>query len=378
MTFDATASLGSATHSASGILDSVYPVGNVQKDMTALNTTTYRGVPTLTATGARNWSSWNVAVADKIPTTLVLSNLWWGENGGNPPTPWSNWTAYANWTKSTVSALVASGEKINYWEVYNEPGGAGYYSASNYATETPALLLQQFLVTYQAIKAVLPSAAIIGPSTEHWSDYPGQYSTSSSTSPEFDMVTFLDFAVQNNMQLAAISWHEIDDSLGPNPEENSLLPAAIADHVAEARRLIAARPTLGNPKIFINEYGMPEVQTIPGWDVAYLAALTTAGVDSANRSCWGAACEQPALDGLLGSDGLSTPSIYFERMVYSAMSGQMVLTTSTSDFVSALGSFNSSSSTFTGLIGRGVGCTQGIRRAPLRGPAQTQFPRPAR
>ena len=44
-----------------------------------------------------------------------------------------------------MSTIVASGEQVNYWELYNEPGGAGYYDAANYATVTPTLLLQQFL-----------------------------------------------------------------------------------------------------------------------------------------------------------------------------------------------------------------------------------------
>jgi hypothetical protein len=133
--------------------------------------------------------------------------------GGDPPTPWSNWSAYSSWVTTTVQAIMASGEQVTYWEPYNEPDTQGYYSSDNFATVTPALLLQQFLVTYQAIKAADPTAAIIGPSLMVWEDYPDEYG---SALQEPDMVTFLDFAVANNLQLAAVSWHEIDDSLGPN------------------------------------------------------------------------------------------------------------------------------------------------------------------
>ncbi|HEY3844012.1 MAG TPA: IPT/TIG domain-containing protein, partial [Acidimicrobiales bacterium] len=354
VTLNANQAIGPANHAASGILSSVFDIGTLVADLVGLNTTMFRSAPPPIALGLYDWASWNEAVAAGAQTTLVLSDEYSAAYGGSPPTPWSNWTAYNTEIKALVSTLAASGEPINYWEVYNEPGGNdSYYSAAGYATETPALLLQQFLYTYQDIKAEVPNAAIIGPSLEHWSDYPDQYGTADHA---FDMVTFLNFAAANNLSLAAISWHEIDDNLGTAPEENSLAPAMIEDHVSEARRLIAALPALGHPKVFVNEYGMPEVQTIPGWDVAYLAALTEAQVDSADRACWGT-CANPSLDGLLTLAGLSTPT-YYERLVYAATSGNMIATTSSTDTVNAVASYNSSSGVLTALIGRGVGCSQ--------------------
>jgi hypothetical protein len=356
---DATSSIGAANRAAAGVLSSVFNVGNVIKDMTALGTTMFRSSPSYNADGTLNWTNWNVATKSGTKTTLVLSDLWSATNGGNPPTPWSDWSAYTSFITSTVSTIVASGEQVDYWEVYNEPGGSGYYSAANYATVTPALLLQQFLLTYQAIRAVDPSAAIIGPSLAVWSDYPNQNGTTASPDPTFDMATFLTFAATNGLQLAAISWHEINDTLGPNPEENALFPANVEDQVATARRLIAALPQLGNPLIFINEYGIPEVQSIPGWDVAYLSALTDAQVSSAGTACWpSTACANPTLDGLLADDGVGTMPDYWVHTMYASLSGHTVATTSTNDFVTALASFNSTTNTVTGLIGRGEGCTQ--------------------
>ncbi|HUC04922.1 MAG TPA: hypothetical protein VL961_05960 [Acidimicrobiales bacterium] len=357
VTLDATSPIGPANHADSGILNSVFSTGHMSALMNGLATSMYRGSPSYNSNGTLNWTTWNVAVASGAQTTLVLSDLWTTYNGGQPPTPWSNWTTYNNWVKATVAAVLASGEKVSYWEVYNEPGSDdNYYSAANFATVTPALLLQQFLSTYQDIKSVDPAAGVIGPSLPQWQDYAGEYGT--STSHEFDMVTFLNFAAANGIQLAAVSWHEITDSLGPNPAENTVLPAVIEDHVAEARQLIAARPSLGHPLIFINEYAMPEVQLIPGWDVAYLAALTNAGVDSAGRSCWGGACANPTLDGLLATDGTTPWNEFYDRVVYAAMSGSMIANSSTSDYVTALGSYNSSTRTVTALVGRGVGCSQ--------------------
>jgi hypothetical protein len=355
VTVNASQTIGTANHADSGLLDSLFPVGNDLADLSSLDTSMYRGSPSYNSNGTFNWTSWNEAVKGGTQTTLVLSNLWSGYYGGNPSTPWSNWTTYTNWVTATVKAVLANGVQVNYWEPYNEPGGQGYYSAANFATVTPALLLQQFLVTYKAIKAADPKAAIIGPSLSVWEDFPNQYG---STLKEPDMVTFLNYAVTNNMKLAAISWHEINDSVGPNPTEDSLTPTNLEDDVAEARALIAARPSLGSPQIFINEYGMPEVQIIPGWDVGYLSALTAAGVNSAVRACWGAACAIPSFDGLLDTSGTIPQNDYWVRQAYAAMSGNMVSVTSDSDDVTGLASFNSSKGQLTGLVGRAAGCTQ--------------------
>jgi hypothetical protein len=358
VTFNATSPIGAANHAASGILGSAFPDTSDQADMTALDTTMYRGAPVYTSPTTLQWNSWNVGVAAGAQTTLVLSDMWQSYNSAlgalSTPTPWSNWGAYSSWVTSAVNLVLASGQPVTYWEPDNEPGGTNAgYSSSDQATVTVPLLLQQFLVTYQAIKAADPSAAIVGPATDVFSDYPTQYQA-----PNLDMVTFLNFAVANKLQLAGIVWHEEVDNLGPNPATNTLLPAILEDHVTEARKLLAARPSLGNPAIIIDEYGMPEVQLIPGWDVAYLAALTSAGVTSATRSCWSGACGTPSLDGLLASDGTTPWNSYWERTIYAAMSGNMITTTSTSDTVTALGSYNASTQTVTGLVGRGVGCTQ--------------------
>lgn len=158
-------------------------------------------------------------------------------------------------------------------------------------------------MAYQAIRSVDPRAQIIGPSSEHFSDAPGEYGN-----PDLDLVTFLRFSAARHLALAAVSWHEIDDT--PSPASNSVAPGIIEDHVAEARRIIASLPALGSPKIFLNEYGVPELEPIPGWDVAYLQALTDSRVNGAVRSCWSGDCANPTLDGFLGLDATTPQSPY--------------------------------------------------------------------
>ena len=52
------------------------------------------------------------------------------------------------------------------------------------------------------------------------------------------------------------------------------------------------------------------------------------------------------------------------------MSGNMIASSSNDDWVTALGSYNATDQTITGLIGRGEGCTQeaSATRRPLRHP----------
>jgi hypothetical protein len=360
ITFDATDPIGPANHAASGLLESLTPNGKIPAEADAIGTNFFRGVPNQVSPTENDWTSFDVADAVGAQTMVELDELWAedtdpGNVPNDVPTPWSNWSAYSSWVSSTVSTLLASGQKIDYWEIYNEPGGNdGLYTAAGWESETPDLLLEQFLVAYDAVKSVDPTAQIVGPDTEFWNDYPSEFASSNQG---FDMVTFLNFAAFFGLKLAAISWHEILDNVGPTPEDNTIYPAIIENHVAEARALIAAHPDLGDPQIFITEYGIPEVQKIPGWDVAYLSALTDAGVNVAVRSCWNADCPDGDLDGLLTPNGQILPE-YYDRLIYASMSGQMVDTTSSSDTVTALGSFDSEDGTLTGLIGRGVGCAQ--------------------
>lgn len=86
---DATHAIGVANHADSGINLSLLPFGSDQSDLSALDTSMYRGSPSYNSNGSLNWSTWNVAVNAGTPTTLVLSNMWSGYYGGNPATPWS-------------------------------------------------------------------------------------------------------------------------------------------------------------------------------------------------------------------------------------------------------------------------------------------------
>jgi hypothetical protein len=296
--------------------------------------------------------------------TLVMSNMWAAEtnHGQGPATPWSNWGGYSYWVANTVKTVEAA-HHVDYWEIQNEPGAPGYYNASDWNNLTPQDLLWQYLIAYRAIKSVDPNAQIIGPSLSHFADYPGQYN-----GHELDLVTFLDFAAANNMKLAAISWHEIDDSLGPNPHDWGLLPQNIEDHVAEVRQLIAQRPALGSPQISINEYGHHMDSAIPGWNVGYLAALERSQAGAASRACWEdqtpqntmyVDCWSPTLDALFGLDGISRRANYWVYQTYANMTGSRFTVSSSDDTVSGLAAAGGGTKTVQALIGRHFSCLGG-------------------
>ncbi|HET6874901.1 MAG TPA: hypothetical protein VFH70_08995, partial [Acidimicrobiales bacterium] len=344
VTLDATSFIGPANPVASGLNDGVRAGDGADiTAMKALSTRNFRGAPSYGLLGTLNWKQWDTAAQSGSAMTLILSNMWEEQYGPYPPTPWSNWTRYTSWVQSTVRTIVRSGQKVTYWDVYNEPGFPGYYSPEAFQSVTPARLLQQFLVTYQAIKAVDPGAQIIGPSTGEWSLTP---LPAGDPIHEADLGTFLRFCAAHRLKLAAVAWHD-----------NSKSPATIYSDAQATKALIATLPALGHPPMILDEYASQGTQPIPGWDVGFLAAVTDAGFISASRSCWGGACTDGELDGLLAPDGVTKSSEYWERLDYARMTGNMVSVSTTDPSVQALGSFTSSGGgQFSALIGRSAGC----------------------
>ncbi len=377
VTVDATASVGPARQRAQGFLNSLYPVGDMVARLRALAPKWYRGAPTDQAgAGTLDWSSWDIAVAAGAQTTLVLSNLWHAETstGGGARPPWADWGTYAAWITTTVRAVEASGHQVRYWEIQNEPGSPSYLDPSDWAVSTVAESLQQFSVAYRAIKAADPGAQIVGPSLSHFADYPSEYNPH-----EPDLVTFLDYAAQQGLQLAAVSWHEIDNDLGSQPRDFNRLPEMIDDHVAEARQLLAERPALGHPQLWVNEYGRQRDYTIAGWALGDVAAIERSGVDQAGRSCWPEAgddgvfaddCARPTLDALLEPDGSTPRADYWVYATYARMAGQLVATSSSDAAVSVLASSDVAAtrdaaagvaaSGIVAMIGRHVTCLPGV------------------
>lgn len=378
---DATTKVGAVTRRAQGFLNSLYPKPAMIARTAALHPTSWRGSPTYQPDGhSYDWSSWDAALASGAPTIMLLSNLWSAETdfGQGARPPWSDWGAYARWVTDTVQRVRASGRRVSYWEVQNEPSAPSYFNASDRAAATAQDYLDQFLVAYRAITAADPTAKVIGPSLSHFADYPGQYDRH-----EPDLVSFLDFAASTDMHLAAIAWHEIDTDPGARPHDLDVRPEYIGDHVAEARRLIAERPALGSPEVWVTEYGHPTDYAVPGWALADIAALERSAVDRAGRTCWPELspqgttvndCAAANLDGLLGNDGSTTRANYWVYDAYARMPGSIVAATSSDATIPVLAASDGSTRSIVVMLGRAVSCLGGVNPSCPEPPSTTPGP----
>jgi len=322
-----------------------------------------------------DYNSSNIATGSSYgaKVTVVLSDAWkqshLDSTGGAEP-PWDDWTKYRTWVTRYVQAIEKSGVHVAYWDIQNEPGtSSGYYNGSDIQSVTTANLLEQILVAYQAIRAADPHAAVMGPSLAVFADHPGEVDNQ-----EPDLETLFNYCVAHDIDLAAISWHEISDI--PGRTDFNVSPENIVAHVASARALLAQRPQLGSPAIVINEYGGGDVRLAPGWQVGYLSALERANVDEANRTCGPDQpdspdlCNGPDLDGLLTPDGTETQASYWVSKFYASMSGTRTEVTTSDEGVTGFAT-RSSDGTVRILVGRHQSCPDAINAFCQEPPSQT-------
>jgi hypothetical protein len=300
--------------------------------------------------------------------SVLLSNTWayyyWDATTRRVSrNPWEDWEGYRQFVVKVVRWHVANNLLPDEWEIQNEPD-TNYYGSTSPATRDN--ILQQFRVAHDAIRSVLPNAVIVGPSI-------ATFDVDDRTAL-LNLKDFLDSAAASALTFDVISWHELGTEFGSSDSD----PDAIAQHVQTVRNLLAARPSLGNPRLSINEYGAPWYQSVPGASVRYFAALEKAGVDSAQHSCfpivetssagtksYDTCTSQPGLlNGLRTSTG-GTAADYWAHATYAAMSGTAARTTSTNAFVDAVATVAPDGSIKV-LIGRAHGC---VENAALRCPA---------
>jgi hypothetical protein len=333
--------------------------------------------PDRRATAALHATSWRVqanrdtgdialARSYGASVTVIVSDAWLSshrDRTGHAKAPWSNWSEYRSWVTAFVRGLEARGAQVDYWDVQNEPGAAGYFSDS----ASPDHTLQQFLVAYQAIKAADPNAKVVGPSLS-------AFEAKEYRPGVLDLDRFITFCVRTGIRPDAISWHE--DIYGPGLVDFTNTTENLADHIALARQLLRAHPSIGEPKILVNEYTSPEAHLIPGWLAGDIAALEDADVDQADHSCWSQTeCYSGDLDGLLAPDGVHGRAVYWVAAFYGSMTGTRV-PVHTSD--AALTGFATRDPTGKVLIllGRHQSCTAAAN--PFCNESQASTPPPAR
>ena len=311
--------------------------------------------------------SWRISGLDEYPVaagqgatiTYLLSDGWYNQTYGqsslNPNgqvPPWSDPTRYTAYIKNTVSAALAGGYRIDYWEVQNEP--------SKECCGTADQQLTMYQLAYDAIKSVAPTAKVMGPTLAGFADSPYPTSGVFVNQSNVDLQTFLSFAVAHGEHWDALSWHEI------SPDYNTALnsdntPNAVADHVRRARALLAQFPGAGNPALVVNEYDSPG-QTAPGFVVGYDAALEGSGAALAGMACWPetdasgtySTCTSGAVDGLFLRGGVTPTALYWVQKAYADLGGNQVAVATDDPEVTGVASVNGGK---VGLvIGKHGGC----------------------
>lgn len=289
----------------------------------------------LDALETRQWRASGPAMGDGEPynrirataasTTLVISDFWLAKSreSGTPlyRRPWDDWPAFDQFVRDLVRRFKDEGRSPEYWDIWNEPSTV--YTGGG----TPENFLEVYRHAHDAIRAVDPAAKIVGPSIQPFVMSGGRFAP--------DLKSFADFVAARRLRFDAVSWHEAGESKGP---------AYVGDHVREMRKLLAGYRSLADAQVFVNEFGSPNHDRIPGWSVAWIAALERANVDQANRACWKDGC-YTSLDGLLTADGKNPTAVYWVHRIYAQMGGNRIALTSSDPTVSGFATADA-----TGLV----------------------------
>jgi hypothetical protein len=283
--------------------------------------------------------------------------------------PWANLSSFYWYIRNDVVLRQQQGSTPDYWDVWNEPDSSG----------TVDQYLSVYKTAYQAITAQDATAKVIGPSI----GFMNVHRAPSGNSPgsNLDLNTFADFAQSNNLQFAAITYH--DNGIFPPPgtvgiQRNSFTPEQIAANVATAKQVLAQHPLLVGTQVFVNEYGLAPAIHVPGWIVGSMAALESSAPGQANIECPLAQDCWQLGDGLLGYSGAPQMG-YWVVKDYSQLSGTRVATSSTGSNISAVATRDDTNQTVQVLLGRHDECGSPPRLhfgAPLPSYTCPQFQSP--
>lgn len=286
----------------------------------------------------------SLARSSGAQVTNLLETDWL--NSGGTTSPWLELPVFSSFVRQDVQQRERAGTAPDYWDVWNEPGNTG----------TVSQYLSLYQTAYQAIKAVDINAKVIGPSIGYFLTLPS--GNGNDPGGALDLTTFARFAASNNLKFAAISYHDQGESPPPGilgvPRDN-YTPSTLAADVQSLRSLLITYPDLGNPKIFVNEYGPGHAILTPGWMVGSIAALESAHVDGGELTCRSTEDCDLMMDGLFTPTG--TPQMpYWVMDDYSNLVGQRLATTSSGTNFSALATRNDANSQLQLMVGRHDAC----------------------
>ncbi|MFI8836362.1 RICIN domain-containing protein [Streptomyces afghaniensis] len=175
----------------------------------------------------------------------TTSQGWPGDNG--------DWTLFDSFLDQLIGDVKANNMTVQ-WDIWNEPDNGPFWGRSQ------AQYLAMWKRSYQKIRAAIPNAVIVGPSTYR--------SPAGAASGWWD--AFLDYVKANNVEPNVYSWHDLPGD-------------PVADSNAVKSKLAARSMTTSRP-FQVNEYANTGEQT-PGRGGWYISRLERAGADGL-RANW--------------------------------------------------------------------------------------------
>lgn len=246
---------------------------------------------------------------------LILSDTW----GYGAPRGWP-YQNYQAWEDHVRAIARQNKDKTIIWDIWNEPDLANPFWAG-----TREQFFETYKRAYQVLRQELGTSAIIGgPSLAQYSQ---EY-----------IAAFLEFCLQNGLEVNFLSWHELND----------YEITGISDRIAFAKQNWQRNPRyqpLKIQKIYTNEIVGPLAQYQPGDILGYLAE-TEQGSNGSAKACWEPIaggvnnCFNEALDGLVAPGTNTRRSAWWVYKSYSDGVSQRIPTQSNNVRVPALASRN--------------------------------------
>ena len=303
-------------------------------------------------------ATWAELKRRAIPTTYMVDSWWRTQREALTQSilPWDDFTLYRAELARLAKGFVAAGTVPDYWEIANEPDVLGVYGA---VIPTRDQLLAQYKAGYEAIRSVLPTAKIIGPSLQgfFW-DAPTR---------SIDLKSFIAFADANNLQFAGISWHEngvegdLDDLWASSGR-------SIAAHVQRVKVALAATTNLKAAKLHVNEVVPAWMSAVPGGMLGWMTYAEGSGAEQIGLTCWDTpndpgpgltnpltGCGLGTFDGLYHSNGNPTATAWPHYQYRTGLTGWRVDSRTNQLGWSSLATVRDDG-TVNALIGRSESC----------------------
>jgi hypothetical protein len=192
-------------------------------------------------------------------TFVILPHDLWGADGTTTPTfPGDNgdWSRFDAFYDRLLSDVKAAGMTDIEWDIWNEPDCSLFWGSGQ------PQYLEMWKRSYQKIRAAIPGAVVVGPST---------CSKPSANNTWWN--TYLDYVKANNVAPDTYSWHDLPGD--PVTDSNAV------KSMLSARSMTTSRP------FQVNEYGNTNEQN-PGRGGWYISRLERAGADGL-RANWASA-----------------------------------------------------------------------------------------